>query len=68
VAESASNLPFDIVVTEDDGHRHTTDQFFGLPLARRIRLILDRRLQFFRGIEPVDIHVGLRALMGGRRP
>jgi hypothetical protein len=67
LAEPSGGLPFDVVLTEDDGHRHTVGQFFALPLARRIRLILDRRLRFFRGTEPVDIHVGLHALMGARR-
>jgi hypothetical protein len=65
--DSAARLPFDYVVTQDDGRRLTVAEFFSLPLARRIRLILDRRLEFFRGPEKIDIHVGLQALMGARR-
>lgn len=65
--DTLPELPFDTVVTRDDGRRLTVKQFFALPLARRIRLILEHDLEFFRGDKPVNTRTGLQALMDARR-
>jgi len=67
VAPTSDDLPFDTVAT-GDGRRRSVPEFFALPLTQRIKMILDNQLTFFRGQEPIDVHVGLQALMKVKRP
>lgn len=57
-------LPFDRVVIRDQGHVRAcdVDQFLALPLHLRVRIILQRDIDFFSGEEPVDRGVALKSL------
>jgi len=62
-----ADLPFDAVVIErgTEKLRLTAAEFLRLPLAERVQVILERRVEFFQGTGTVERSVGLRALMGG---
>lgn len=57
-------LPFDRVeLAGTDGRRNlSVDQFCHLPLAERLRAVLENRVSFFRGGELVDSREALKAL------
>jgi len=57
-------LPFDRVeLTSGAGERVlSVQQFCDLPLAERLRAVLERRVNFFRGSEPVEQREALKAL------
>lgn len=49
-------FPFDRVDIEGDGEKRslTPDEFFALPLPRRIAYVIQDRAAFWRGDAPVD--------------
>lgn len=57
-----SDLPFDTVVVAGQ-RRLTVDEFLGLALSERIRLVLGRKLTFLSNDRPVDTSIALRLLM-----
>jgi hypothetical protein len=61
---TAPRLPFDrIMVQSENGARELSlQEFLRIPLAERIRHILRRNLQFFRGDAVVDSKVAVGAL------
>jgi hypothetical protein len=62
---SAAELPFDCVELADlmANERMGVAKFLALPLSRRIKCVLDGRVQFFSGSTVVDRQIALRALM-----
>ena len=60
----ATELPFDaVVVREDNGEQELdVEAFLAMPLARRIQMILQRRLEFLSHGDAVDLGVALRTL------
>lgn len=65
-----NSLPFDAVVIRRGEARdhYSTYDFLRLPLTERIQVILERRVEFFSGGQPVDRSVALQSLMGAPRP
>ena len=64
-------LPFDTVLIEEEPARPalTVEEFLAIPLGVRVRLIMEKRLRFFRGEAAIELGVGLRGLMNAaRRP
>jgi len=57
-------LPFDRVKISEEGDQRTValPEFLAFPLPRRIRLILERRVEFFLGSEPIERRTALQAL------
>lgn len=65
------DLPFDSILVDDvpPPRAVTVAEFLAIPLAVRVRLIMEKRLRFFRGEASVELGVGLRSLMNAaRRP
>jgi len=63
-------LPFDRVVVvgrPGRGQSWTVEEFLSLPLDERIRIILAREVEFFRGPTPVDRREALAALRRRQR-
>lgn len=57
-------LPFNQVVltTADGARRLTVDEFSAVPLAERVRAVLEQRVQFLLDGNPVDPREALNAL------
>ena len=59
-------LPFNRVQVRDIASAHVStlsvSQFSAMPLTERVRAVLERRVQFFRDEQPVDMSEALRAL------
>jgi len=57
-------LPFnEVVVTTPSGSRLlTADQFSAIPLAERVRALLEKRVEFFQDGAPIDTRDALNAL------
>jgi len=64
-----NSLPFDAVVISRGEARdlYSSYDFLRLPLPDRIQVILERRVEFLKGGEPVDRSVALQSLMGQPR-
>ena len=64
-----NSLPFDAVVIKRGEARdqYSSYDFLRLPLNDRIQAILERRVEFLRGGQPVDRSVALQSLMGQPR-
>jgi hypothetical protein len=60
----ATELPFDAVVVRGDNGEQQLDveAFLAMPLARRIQMILQRRLEFLSNGDAVDLGAALRTL------
>ncbi|MFW6049777.1 MAG: hypothetical protein ACODAU_01310 [Myxococcota bacterium] len=58
------DLPFDrVVIRQPEGDRQISAQeFLGLPLHERIRMILQRNLEFFAGSETIERSEALKSL------
>ncbi len=56
-------LPFDTILVGDEKRPLSVEQFLRLPLNERIALILDRKLSFREGEQPVDRALALKKLM-----
>jgi hypothetical protein len=66
-----AELPFDAVAIEEgEGVRVVSAlHFIALPLNERIRLILERRVEFRKAGQAIERTVGLKSLMDtGRSP
>ena len=63
-----ADLPFDAVMLDLGAEKRLMSayEFMHLPLADRIRYILERRIEFRKGTLPVDRSVGLQSLMGAQ--
>ena len=59
-----NRLPFDRVRINEEGIERTLTlhEFLAFPLPYRIRLILERRVEFFLGSAPVERRTALQAL------
>lgn len=59
-------LPFNRVQVRDSASALVSTlsvgQFSAMPLTERVRAVLERRVQFFRDEQPVDMSEALRAL------
>jgi hypothetical protein len=57
-------LPFDRVELSSEGGTRalSVQQFCALPLAERLRAVLERRVRFFSGSQPVESREALKAL------
>lgn len=57
-------LPFDRVRINEEGNHATLTlgEFLAFPLPHRIRLLLERRVDFFLGSEPIERRTALQAL------
>jgi hypothetical protein len=62
-------LPFDMIsIARAEGAQSVSlAEFLAMPLDERVRLIMEKRLQFFAGDAPVDRGIGLRGLMSAAR-
>lgn len=60
------DLTFD-TMRDETGKSFTVDEFLALPLHLRIALILQGKLTFLRGGEPVDQSKALKSLMDTAR-
>ncbi len=49
-----------------DGELVSLDDFFAIPLPDRVRMLLERRVAFFSGAEPVEASVALSGLRRAR--
>ena len=61
----AAQLPFDAVIVRGEGGRPKelgVEAFLAMPLAQRIQMILQRRVEFLMHGDPVDPSVALRTL------
>lgn len=58
-------MPFDMIsIHRADGEqRLSIAEFLAISLDERVKLIMEKRLQFFAGDSPVDRSAGLRGLM-----
>jgi hypothetical protein len=56
-------LPFDMVIVSEEGAEHRLDahSFLAMPLHRRVRLILERRVALFLRDRPVSLGQALRS-------
>jgi hypothetical protein len=59
-------MPFD-TISLGIGRQLSVAEFLALPLDERVRSILNREIQFFRGDEPVDRALALKSLMAAFR-
>jgi hypothetical protein len=57
-------FPFDrVVIKEKNGRKTMTiDEFLAIPLAEKIQYILDRNIEFYDGLMPVDRKTALAHL------
>jgi hypothetical protein len=62
-------MVFDRVVITTNGQAVdlTEAEFFALPLTERLRAIFEKRLEFYRGRDPVDTIMALQSIRE-RRP
>ena len=65
------DFPFDRVVVTDANLQQeelTLHEFLSLPLHRRIRFVLQRKVEFFRGALAVERSEALKSLMQHQAP
>lgn len=63
------HLPFDTVLIDEAPPPLSVEEFLAIPLGVRVRLIMEKKLRFFRGEAAIELGVGLRGLMNAaRRP
>lgn len=65
-----NGLPFDSIVIEDSAageQRLTLEEFLAIPLATRVKYIMEKKLRFFLGEALVERALGLRTLMMAAR-
>ena len=64
-----ATLPFDSIAIDDVSgeQRLSVEEFLAIPITRRVKWIMEKRLRFFMGGSSVDRGLGLRSLMSAAR-
>jgi hypothetical protein len=62
-------LPFDMIAIRraEGEQRVSLAEFLAIVLDERVKLIMEKRVEFFSGEAPIDRGAGLRALMSVAR-
>lgn len=61
----ARDLPFDRVLFVSTSQQLSVDEFLRVPLAQRVRLILAKDVEFFRGDQRINTQDALTVLREG---